>query len=141
VLTEAERRFVLSRPSAHLATADANAVPHVVPVCFALAADSAYVVIDQKPKRVPPERLKRARNILENPKASLLVDHYENDWQRLGWVALHGRAELVSDAGEHREALRLLQERYPQYREMALDEAPVIALRIERVNAWGEMGS
>ncbi|HUC69619.1 MAG TPA: hypothetical protein VMS01_00340, partial [Stellaceae bacterium] len=62
------------------------------------------------------------------------------DWTRLGWVMLRGRAEILEAGGEHDAAQELLRMRYPQYRGMQLTELPVIAIRIERVTSWGELG-
>jgi len=83
--------------------------------------------------------LKRVRNILENPQAAFVVDHYDEDWRRLGWIMLRGRAEILSDGAEHDRAQELLRERYPQYRAMNLTDLPVIALRIARAIGWGDL--
>ena len=133
------RRFVESMRVARLATADANGAPHVVPVCYALAGDSLYVTIDEKPKRPDARALKRLRNVAENPNAAAVVDRYDEDWSRLAWVMLRGRAEILDRGGEHDRAQAALRERYPQYRAMRLEPLPVIALRIDRVNAWGAL--
>src|SRR5262249_8752831 len=138
MLGERERRFVETRRVAHLATADTRAVPHVVPVCFGLGADTLYITIDQKPKR-PGARLKRLSNLTANPRAAVVVDHYDEDSRRLGWVMLHGRAEILTAGREHDEAQALLRTRYPQYVAMQLAELPVIAIRIERVASWGDL--
>ena len=97
MLPDRERRFLATQRVAHLATADRGAVPHVVPVCFAISGDSLYIAIDEKPKRRPAARLKRLKNISENPAVALVADRYDEDWQRLGWVMLHGRAEILTD--------------------------------------------
>ena len=124
---------------AHLATADAAGAPHVVPVCFALAGDSVYIAIDRKPKS--GRLLKRLRNIAENPKIMLTADRYDDeDWSRLRWVMLRGRAEILEGGPEHAEAQRILRDRYPQYRTMDLEPLPVIAIRIERATGWSGAG-
>jgi PPOX class probable F420-dependent enzyme len=133
-----QRRFLESRRVAHLATADASGAPYVVPVCFALHEDSLYITIDQKPKG-SPRSLKRLRNIAENPMAALVADHYDEDWTRLGWVMLRGRAQILDSGAEHDVAQDLLRARYPQYRSMQLAELPVIAIRFERVASWGDL--
>ncbi|MEQ9643457.1 MAG: TIGR03668 family PPOX class F420-dependent oxidoreductase [Alphaproteobacteria bacterium] len=137
MLDEAERRFLERQRVGHLATADAEARPHVVPVCYALAGANLYIAIDGKPKS--GGKLKRLQNIEQNPNVSLVVDRYDDDWTRLGWVLLHGHAELLHDGGERDAALVLLQDRYPPYRDMAFDGRPVIALRIARVACWGNL--
>ena len=141
IVPDAARHFLASRRVAHLATADADAVPHVVPVCFALAGDTLYTAIDEKPKRGSPARLKRLRNIAENPQVAVIADRYDEDWTRLAWVMLRGRAEILTDCAEHAEAQKLLCARYAQYSLMRLETLPVIALRIARVTVWGDLAA
>ncbi|HTB40767.1 MAG TPA: TIGR03668 family PPOX class F420-dependent oxidoreductase [Reyranella sp.] len=139
MLSARERAFVDSRRVAHLATADAQAVPQVVPVCFGLAEDVLYITIDQKPKREGGRPLKRLRNIAENPRVSVVFDRYDEDWRRLGWVMLHGRAGILADGAEHDRAQALLRARYRQLEAMAIGPLPVIVIRIERVASWGDL--
>ena len=140
MLSNDERRFVEGRRIGHLATADRSAMPHVVPVCFGLASDSVYITIDRKPKRASARPLKRLANIADNPQASIVFDRYDEDWRRLGWVMLRGRAEILAGGEEHAMAQALLQGRYVQLAAMALDGLPVIALRVTRVVRWGDLG-
>lgn len=140
MLSEGQRRFLESRPVGHLATADAGGAPHVVPVCFAVGEGAAYITIDQKPKG-DPRALKRLRNIAGNPSAALVADRYDEDWKRLGWIMLRGRAEILEGGAEHDMAQELLRTRYPQYRRMQLAGLPVIAIRIERVASWGDLSA
>ena len=88
MLSASELRFIERRRVAHLATADATGRPHVVPVCFAHLDGRFYIAIDEKPKR--SLRLKRLRNIEENPQVALVFDRYDDDWSRLGWVLVQG---------------------------------------------------
>jgi PPOX class probable F420-dependent enzyme len=129
--------FVDAQRVGHLATADAAGTPHVIPVCFVRVSDTLYIAIDQKPKRGDPRQLKRVRNVLENPRVALVADMYDEDWSRLGFVLLRGRARLVERGQEHHQALAALRAKYEQYRAMALEERPVIAVDIERVTVWG----
>jgi PPOX class probable F420-dependent enzyme len=138
MLSDSERHFLAQQRVAHLATADQRAVPHVVPVCFAIREHTLYITIDEKPKR-SATALKRLRNIAENPAVALVADHYDEDWTRLGWVMLHGRAEILTEGTEHGDAQMLLRERYPQLRAMQITEYPVIAVRIERTSSWGNL--
>src|SRR5690348_4784422 len=114
VLADDERKFLLTRRVGHLATADAKAVPHVVPVCFAISQSTLYITIDEKQKRVAGAALKRVRNIEENPMVAVVVDRYDEDWTRLGWVMLRGRAETLRGGTEHDHAQELLRTRYRQ---------------------------
>jgi PPOX class probable F420-dependent enzyme len=138
MLTEPQRRFLESTRVGHLATADARAAPHVVPVCFAVLDVTICITIDQKPKG-NPRRLKRLRNIIVNPMAAFVADHYDEDWTRLGWVMVRGGAQILDSGAEHDRAQELLRSRYPQYYGMQLGELPVIAIRIERVTSWGNL--
>jgi PPOX class probable F420-dependent enzyme len=139
MLSDREARFLAERRIAHLATADRGAIPHVVPVCFVLVEAWLYITIDQKPKRRPVTALKRLRNIAENPRVAIVVDRYEEDWARLGWVMLQGRAEILAHGPEHDHAQALLRCRYPQLNTMRIADHPVIAVRIERVTSWGDL--
>jgi len=140
VLSARERAFVETRRVAHLATADSRAVPQVVPVCFGLAEDALYITIDQKPKRDGGRPLKRLRNIAENPRVSVVFDRYDEDWRRLAWVMLHGRAAILTEGPEHDRAQALLRARYRQLEAMEIGPLPVIVMRIERVASWGDLG-
>ena len=137
MLSGVERRFVESMRVARLATADANGIPHVVPICYALIGDDLYVTIDEKPKHPDVRAMKRLRNIEANPAVAVVVDRYDEDWSRLAWVMLRGRADVLDHGDEHDRAQAGLRERYPQYRTMRIESLPVIALRIARVTAWG----
>lgn len=138
VMTDAARAFCERGRVARLATADAKGVPHLVPVCYAIIGNALYITIDEKPKRtgVP---LKRLRNIAENPEAAVTVDRWDEDWRKLAWVMLRGRAEILWEGKEHDLAQTRLRERYPQYRAMDLAPLPVIALRIARALSWGDL--
>ena len=138
MLSDVQRGFIETRRVGHLATADAGRAPHLVPVCYALAGEALYITIDEKPKRrdVP---LKRVRNILENPQTAFVVDRWDENWSRLGWVMLRGRAEILESGEEHHRAQALLRERYLQYRAMNLAGLPVIAIRIARAASWGDL--
>jgi PPOX class probable F420-dependent enzyme len=137
------RRFLERQRVAHLATSSANGGPHVVPVCFALIGDTVYVAIDTKPKQSSdPFRLRRLRNIAESPRAAIVADVYDDqDWSRLGFVLVHCAADVLVSGAEHSQAVDALRDKYPHYRAMPLEERPVIAARIQRVTAWGELSA
>lgn len=138
MLSEEQSRFLANGRVGHLATADAHAIPHLVPVCFVVSDGTVYITVDQKPKG-NPLGLKRLRNIAENPVAAFIADRWDEDWSRLGWVMLRGAAEILADGAEHDRAQALLRSRYPQYRGMKLDELPVIAIRIGQATSWGNL--
>ena len=130
-------QWLADAPTSHLATADATGAPHVIPVCYAFDGRALYSVLDQKPKRAQLTRLRRVRNIQENPRVSMVVDHYDEDWSRLGYILIMGTAELLYDGPERDSAVRLLRQKYPQYRAMDLDANPVIKITPQRVVTWG----
>jgi coenzyme F420-0:L-glutamate ligase / coenzyme F420-1:gamma-L-glutamate ligase len=140
VLDQDQAAFLGRQRVARLATADGEGKPHAVPVCFACARASIYIALDEKPKGVSVTRLKRVRNILENPDVALVADRYTEEWTLLAFVMVRGRAELLDpDIEEHAAAVRLLRGKYHQYETMRIEENPVIAIRAERAASWGAL--
>ena len=131
--------YVRSARVAHLATADKNGCPHVVPICFVFDGNYFYSPIDEKPKRTAPEKLKRVKNIRENAQVALVVDHYDEDWQKLSYVLVSGKARVLLSGAKHRNAVRLLRRKYRQYRSMAIERRPVICIAPTRLRAWGKI--
>jgi PPOX class probable F420-dependent enzyme len=139
MLTDEQRRFLDAQRVARLATADAAGRPHVVPICYALTGDTVYFTIDEKPKKKPAAGLKRLANLRANPFAALVVDRYDEDWSRLGWVMLQGRAEVLESGPEHDRAQANLRARYPQLAAMRIEALPVVAVRVDHVASWGQL--
>ena len=136
----AERRFVRRGRVGRLATTDGEGRPHVVPVCYALVDDELVSPLDEKPKSVAPTGLQRVRNVRANPEASLVVDRYVEDWDRLGWVQVHGTAAVRGPDDEgHEAAVGALREKYRQYCDQAIDERPRLVLSPDRVVSWGKL--
>lgn len=131
-------RFTES-PVARLGTVTPGGGPHLVPVVFAVDADPAgdqdvvYTAVDAKPKTT--RRLRRLANIDANPRVSLLVDHYCDDWTRLWWVRVDGVATIHDDGQVLEFGRRLLRAKYPQYQSVSLD-GPVIAVAVQRWSSW-----
>ena len=94
--------------------------------------------VDQKPKS--GTNLKRLRNVRENPRVTMLADEYSDDWDTLWWVRADGRAVILAEPRQMAEPLRLLAERYWQYRE-APPTGPVLAVTVERWSGWAAAGS
>jgi PPOX class probable F420-dependent enzyme len=143
-LGEIETTFAMQCRSARLATADATGRPRAVPVCYAFDAegpDSAarfFIALDEKPKAVSVRALGRVRDIQARDEAALLIDRYDDDWSRLGYLLVHARAEIAEPgSAAHMAGLPLLRERYPQYRAMALEAEPLILLTATGITAWG----
>lgn len=118
---------------ARLATTGADGRPHLVPVTFALAGDVVAVAVDHKPKTT--NRLRRLRNISENPAVAFLVDEYSEDWSRLWWVRAGATARVVESGFEHEAAVDRLVARYPQYAEVR-PAGPVILAEVTRWSGW-----
>jgi PPOX class probable F420-dependent enzyme len=146
-LPEGEARARLaSVPVVRLATAGAGGQPHLVVATFAVefgagpagggsagGADRIYSAVDSKPK--DSRNLKRLRNIAENPRVAVLADHYQDDWDTLWWVRADGRATVIEDPDGMAGPIRLLADRYRQYRHNPPD-GPVIAISVERWTGW-----
>lgn len=129
---DARRRFAAARV-ARLATVSADGQPHLVPVVFAVEGDTVLMAVDEKPKR--HRGLKRLRNIDDNPAVSLLVDHYDDDWEQLWWVRADGRA-TVTDAPPVLARVRdALGARYRQERGDP-PAGPAITVEVGRWTGW-----
>jgi PPOX class probable F420-dependent enzyme len=130
---EARERFARS-PVLRLATAGGDGRPHVVPCTFAVDGAGRIVIgIDNKPKT--SANLRRLRNIRQNSRVSLLVDHYADDWNELWWARADGTAAIEEAGAEHARHWELLRARYPQYEGEVLD-GPVIVVTVERWSGW-----
>jgi len=136
-LSPEDQAFLHQARVARLATASATGEPHVVPVCFIFDGTYFYSAIDSKPKRVAAARLRRLQNLRENPRASLVIDHYEEDWARLRYVLVMGSSEILETGQDRERALDMLREKYPQYHAMRdFGQGPVIRLTPKRVVSW-----
>lgn len=135
-----QRQYVERARVGRLATADADARPHAVPVCFAFVGDRIVTPIDEKPKSVSPSALRRSRDIEENPRVALLVDHYTDDWDGLGWVQVRGTATRCSSGDPlHARGVAALEDKYDQYAGHDLDERPLIRIDPGSVRSWGRL--
>lgn len=132
MLTNEQSGFLSRRFVASIATADAHGSPHVVPICFAIGNNSAYIVTGESDKR--------ARNVKENPQSALVADYYEDDWNRIGYVLIKGAAKILKTGEEYEEAVQLLRDRYPQFQKRQLFKPKsILALRIKVVVGWGDL--
>lgn len=129
---EIAARLVSAR-SAVLGTIDRRGRPHLVPIVFAYREERLYTAVDRKPKST--YRLKRLRNIETNPRVSVLVDHYAEDWSRLWWIRMDGVARVLAESIHARTAIRLLAGKYESY-EVDPPPGPVIEVTITQVRAW-----
>ncbi|HTS37932.1 MAG TPA: TIGR03668 family PPOX class F420-dependent oxidoreductase [Candidatus Solibacter sp.] len=124
---------------ARLATVDANGAPHLVPACFVLDGSVLYSGIDRKPKR-SRHRLTRLANIETNAAVALLIDEYGEDWSRLWYVLVRGKASVVTEETEHSRAVARLKAKYAQYAAGMLDDdAVIVRITAERITSWGKL--
>lgn len=127
------RRRVAEARIARLATLEADGRAHLVPIAFALAGETLYSAVDEKPKR--SRRLRRIENARRRPEVTVLVDRYEEDWALLWWVRLRGRARVLTGGEEATRALSLLAAKYDQYRR-APPAPPVLAIDVYEWRRW-----
>lgn len=129
---QARERFTEARV-AHLATADNHGRPHVVPVTFVVDGQALVFAVDDKPKTTTA--LHRLRNIAQNPQVSVLVDGYDEDWDRLWWARADGLAVILHSGDERSHAIELLCAKYDQYRERPPSDA-VVRIEVRRWSGW-----
>jgi len=136
-MSTARDRFASARV-ARLATVDGSGQPHLVPMVFALDGDTIYSAVDAKPKR--STALRRLANVAANPRVSVLVDHYDDDWAELWWARADGTARVLPvDGAEGRRAVGLLVARYRQYTKNP-PNGPVLAIDVARWTGWSARG-
>ncbi len=131
--------FIERARVARLATIDSEFKPHLVPVVFVFDGNSFFIPIDEKRKRIAkPEKLKRIRNIQDNPNVALLIDNYSEDWTRLAFVTIQGKASVASKSEGNiqvTEAYKKLMTKYLQYQKVGVGEMCII-IAPEKVASW-----
>jgi PPOX class probable F420-dependent enzyme len=142
LLSASQRAFLEASRRAVLATIAADGRPRLVPICFVVDGEPPilYTPIDDKPKQSDdPLALARIRDIQADPRVTVLVDRWDEDWTRLAWLRVEGRAQLFDAAPEsdHANAVAALRAKYPQYETHRLEHRPLIRVTFERVTDWG----
>lgn len=136
-LIDAQRRFAAAAV-ARLATVSPQGRPHVVPVVFALDGATLWTAVDAKPKT--SVNLRRLANIRHNPRVSLLVDRYDDDWSALWWVRADGGAEVIDPNTEDgQRGLRHLVAKYEQY-QADPPRGPLVLVRLDTWRSWSWSG-
>jgi PPOX class probable F420-dependent enzyme len=127
---------------ARLATVDSECKPHLIPVVFVFDNDCYFIPIDEKTKRSKPQNLKRIKNIQQNPNVALLIDEYNEDWRRLYFIMIQGKASIIGGKELERNELLLLEKahkmlsgKYVQYQEIGIGEY-VIMIVPQKVITW-----
>jgi len=122
---------------ARLATVDQKSHPYVVPVVFVFHENSFFIPLDEKVKTVNARKLKRVKNIEKNPNVTLLIDEYQNDWKKLFFLMIHGKATVID--GKNNKLMdkihKLLISKYPQYKKIGLGNS-CIAINPTKVTFW-----
>ena len=139
---------------ARLATADSKAIPHIIPVVFAFDGDKYYIPVDEKPKITKPGKLRRIKNIEVNPAVALLIDEYNENWNKLLFIMIQGKASILGEGRENyseeaeeqqdnsddndrllKMAHKLLFKKYPQYRDIAIGTVCIV-IRPQKTIFW-----
>jgi coenzyme F420-0:L-glutamate ligase/coenzyme F420-1:gamma-L-glutamate ligase len=143
VLTPSQREFLAAARRAVLATIAPDGRPRLVPICFVLdeGRPVLYSPLDEKPKAVvDSRRLARVRDLLADPRVTVLVDRWDEDWTRLAWLRCHGTATLLEPSagveGEHARMIAALRAKYPPYEAHRLEIRPLIRIEIEQTTTW-----
>jgi PPOX class probable F420-dependent enzyme len=143
VLSDVERALLADARRAVLATIASDGRPRLVPICFVLEAELPvlWTPLDEKPKAVDDvTQLARVRDIRADPRVTVLVDRWAEDWTQLAWLRCHGVASIVGPEGSAEDrgaAIAALCARYPQYASHDLETRPLIRIAIERAVSWG----
>ena len=151
IVDDRSRAFLAAARVATLATIAPGGRPRLVPICFVVGDDDPagrariYSPLDDKPKASPdPHRLARVRDVLVRPEATLLVDRWSEDWDRLAWLRLETSADLLEPGqragAERAAAIAALRDKYPQYARHRLEERPILRFTVERLISWGSLG-
>ena len=122
---------------ARLATVDQKSHPYVVPVVFVFHENSFFIPLDEKVKTVNARKLKRVKNIEKNPNVTLLIDKYQNDWSKLFFLMVHGRA-IITDGKNSKlmdKVHKLLILKYPQYKKIGVGNS-CIKINPTKVTYW-----
>jgi len=146
-LDDRQRAFLAAARTATLATIASDGRPRLVPICFVGRTTEAsgetvlYSPIDEKPKAsADPRALARLRDLVEEPRATILVDRWSEDWTELAWLRLDVLGALVEPGASAEEdrsvAIAALRAKYPQYRDHALEEAPLLRFTVIRAVGW-----
>lgn len=139
-ISHALEEFIETARVARLATIDPEFKPHLVPVVFVFDGNHFFIPVDQKRKTVKPQGLKRIKNLQDNPNVALLIDTYSEDWTRLAFVMIQGKASVITSKTQWnidvKEAYKKLTTKYRQYQKIGLSEMWII-IKPEKITSWG----
>jgi coenzyme F420-0:L-glutamate ligase/coenzyme F420-1:gamma-L-glutamate ligase len=138
IITPTVEDFIERARIARLATIDSEFKPNLVPVVFVFDGNHFFIPVDEKRKTAKPAKLKRIRNIQDNPNVALLFDEYSEDWTKLAFVMIKGKASIVNKIEGNiqvRQAYKKLMTKYTQYQKVGVGEMCII-IKPEKVSSW-----
>ena len=138
IIPPAVEEFIERARVARLATIDSEFKPHLVPVVFVFDGNHFFIPVDEKRKTSKPEKLKRIRNIQDNPNVTLLIDEYSEDWTKLAFVMIQGKASVATKEEGNiqvRQAYKKLMIKYLQYQKVRVGEMCII-ITPKKVASW-----
>jgi PPOX class probable F420-dependent enzyme len=139
-LTGEHAAFIAEARTASLGTIAQDGRPRLVPICFVVEREALFTPIDEKPKQGPdPRQLARIRDVERRADVTVLIDRWDEDWERLAWLRIDGRASFAEDPAERASAIAALRAKYPQYAGHDLESRPLILIAIQRVRSWGDL--
>ena len=129
----------LSRLAAHdhgiLCTVNAERGADAVPVVYAVDETGYLGVPIDRVKPKASTRLQRERNLAVDPRATLLVEHWDRvDWSKLWWVRAELRWESDAPVMRAERLARMLAQRYTQYAGVPFER--MLVFRVVRVTGW-----
>jgi PPOX class probable F420-dependent enzyme len=131
-LRRAHAEFLARLRVAHVATADAQGLPHVVPVCLVVDGGRLYFASAKTGRKI--------RDLRANPKVAVSADDYTEAWSGLRGVVVRGTARIHARDATFRRIRRRLYQKYPQYpAEAALGDHDSVVVEVtpRRLFAWG----
>ncbi len=136
-LNQKTKALIKGAKVARLATIDQKSHPYVVPVVFVFHENSFFIPLDEKVKTVNARKLKRVKNIEKNPNVTLLIDKYQNDWKKIFFLMIHGKATVID--GKNSKIMdkihKLLILKYPQYKKIGIGNS-FITINPTKVTFW-----
>ena len=139
---------------ARLSTIDyQKQIPHIVPVVFAFDGRHYFIPLDDKRKKETVEKLKRVKNIQHCPNAALLIDEYNEDWSKLVFVMIQGKAYLITEGDQDKvertcifnhnnnntfsvkKGHKLLYQKYTQYKKIGIGKFCII-VKPQKIIFW-----
>ena len=130
-LSKAIAKFLIRERVCRVATIDERGAPHVVPVCHVLTDGKVYFATAGDSQK--------AKNLKADPRLTVLMDLYAEDWSSLKGAMMQGSARLIRRGPEFRKIRALLYQKYPQYPEdAALAEADdvIVEMTPTHVASW-----